>query len=102
MDQMWSLWKQNNLNAEVAGALRCPHQNLGYSPSRELAKHLRLSGASQDMVEKCVRPPFRPVAKPAAFLDFNEAIAVDIIFLDTQESKANLALNMGTLDRFIK
>ena len=48
-------------------------------------------------MEKCVRLPLHPVAKPAAFLDFNEAIAVDIIFLDIQEKKANLALNMGGL-----
>lgn len=89
MDQMWSLWKQTNLKAEVAGALRRLHQNLGYPPSRELAKHLRLSRASQDMVEKCVRPPLHPVAKPAAFLDFNEAIAVDIIFWIHRRAKSN-------------
>ena len=67
----------------------------GTLPVESLRKHLRLSKASQDMVEKCIRPPLYPVAKLAVFLDFNEAIAVDIIFLDTQESKANLALNMG-------
>ena len=41
-----------------------------------------------------MRPPLHQVAKPAALLDFNEAVAVDTIYLDTQESKSNLALNM--------
>lgn len=94
-----------NVSGRVAGALRRLHQNLGHPPNRELAKHLRLSGASQDLIEaasglkcraceKCARPPLHPVAKPAALLDFNEAVAIDIIFLDNQQSKGNLALNM--------
>ncbi|CAL1145601.1 unnamed protein product [Cladocopium goreaui] len=94
-----------NVSGRVAGALRRLHQKLGHPPNRELAKHLRLSGASQDLIEaasglkcraceKCARPPLHPVAKPAALLDFNEAVAIDIIFLDNQQGKGNLALNM--------
>jgi hypothetical protein len=41
------------------------------------------------MVEKSVRPPLHPVAKPAVFLDCNEAIAVDIIFWIHRRAKSN-------------
>ena len=93
------------VSGKVAGALKRLHQNLGHPPNRELAKHLRLSGASQEMLEalqgmkcktceKCTRPALHPVAKPAALLDFNQAVAVDIIYLDTKESSGHLALNM--------
>ena len=96
---------KGNVNSKVAGALKRLYQNLGHPPNRELAKHLRLSGASQEMLEavqgmkcktceKCTRPSLHPVAKPAALLDFNQVVAVDIIYLDTKESSGHFALNM--------
>lgn len=44
--------------------------------------------------EKCARPPPSRIAKPTALLDFNDAVALDIIFLDTTETKGHHALNM--------
>ena len=96
---------KGTVNGKIAGALRRLHQNLGHPPNRELAKHLRLGGANKEIIdatsqirckacEKCVRPPLHPVAKPAALLDFNECVAVDIIYIDTNESVGHLALNM--------
>ena len=93
------------IKAVVAGALKRLHQNLGHPPRRELVRHLRLGGASQDMVEgaerlecktcaHCAQPKPHRVAKPAALLDFNEAVALDIIFLDTLDTTGHLALNM--------
>ena len=93
------------IKAVVAGALKRLHQNLGHPPRRELVRHLRLGGASQDMIEgaeklecktcaHCAQPKPHRVAKPAALLDFNEAVALDIIFLDTLDTTGHLALNM--------
>ena len=96
---------KGSVNSRVAGALRRMHQNLGHPTNRELVRHLTLGGASKDLVAaahnlkcqtclKCVRPQAHRVVKPAALLDFGDAVALDIIFLDTVESKGNLALNM--------
>ena len=96
------------VSAAIAGALRRLHQNLGHPPQRELIRHLRLGGAPTEMVEgagklecktcaSCSAPKPHRVTKPAALLDFNEAVALDIIFLDTTESTGNPALNMVDL-----
>ena len=96
---------KGSVSGPVAGALRRLHQNLGHLPNRELVRQLRLAGASQAMVDaahglscracqRCLRPHPRPVARPAALLDFNEAVALDIIYIDTNESPSHLALNM--------
>ena len=93
------------VSGRVAGALKRLHQNLGHPTNRELVRHLRLGGANQAMVEaaaglkcescaRCTKPPPQRVAKPTALLDFNDAVALDIIFLDTAETKGHLALNM--------
>ena len=88
----------------VAATLKRIHQNLGHPPTRELVRHLRLSGASEGIVraaeqlvcktcEKHRRPRPARVAQPQAALDFNQVVAVDIIWLDTCESTALPALN---------
>lgn len=96
---------RGSVSGKVAGALRRLHQNLGHPSNRDLVHHLTLSGASKEVTaaahnlrcrtcDRCVRPQAHRVAKPAALLDFNECVAVDILFLDTAESKNLLALNM--------
>ena len=76
------------VSAAIAGALRRLHQNLGHPPQRELIRHLRLGGAPTEMVEgagklecktcaSCSAPKPHRVTKPAALLDFNEAVALD-------------------------
>lgn len=96
------------VSAPVAGALKRLHQNLGHPPMRELVRHLRLGGASHDMIEgaeklvcktcaQCSQPKPHKVAKPAALLDFNEAVAIDILFFDTMESTGKMGLNMVDL-----
>ena len=99
---------KGTVKANIAGALKKLHQNLGHPPNRELVKHLRLAGAGEEMLtgaqglrcrtcDRCADPRPHKVAKPAAMLDFNEAVALDIIFLDTCESSKNYALNMVDL-----
>ena len=99
---------KGTIGGAVAGALKRLHQNLGHPSQRELVRHLRLSGAPAEMVEgagklvcktcaSCAQPKAHRVAKPAALLDFNEAVALDIIFLDTLESTGIPALNMVDL-----
>ena len=99
---------KGSVKSSVAGAVKRLHQNLGHPPPRELVKHLRLAGAGEEMIsaveamkcktcEKCAGPKPHKTSKPAALLDFNEAVALDIIFLDTTESTGNLALNMVDL-----
>ena len=96
---------QGTVSGKIAGALKRLHQNLGHPPNRELCRQLRLSGATKEMVDaaaglkcstcsRCMKPQPHPVVKPAALLDFNEAVALDIIYLDTTESVGHLALNM--------
>jgi len=96
---------KGSVSSKIAGALRRLHQNLGHPNNRELERHLRLAGADSEMVKavsqlqcstcaKCARPQPQRVAKPTALLDFNDAVALDIIFIDTAQTKAHLALNM--------
>ena len=96
---------KGTVSGRAAGALRRMHQNLGHPTNRELVRHLTLGGASKDLIAaahnltcktclKCVRPQAHRVVKPAALLDFGDAVALDIIYIDTVESKGNLALNM--------
>ena len=96
---------KGTVKAQVAGAIKRLHQNLGHPPNRELVKHLRLGGAGEEMIaaadafrchtcQRCADPKPHRISKPAALLDFNDAVALDIIFLDTTESTGNLALNM--------
>ena len=88
----------------VASTLRRIHQNLGHPPNRELIRHLRLSGASEGIVraaeqmqcrtcDKHSKPRPARVTQPHAALDFNQVVAIDIIWLDTCESQALPALN---------
>lgn len=88
----------------IAATLRRIRQNLGHPPNRELIRHLRLSGASEGIVraaeqmqrrtcDKRSKPRPARVAQPHVALDFNQAVAIDIIWLDTCESKALPSLN---------
>lgn len=43
---------------------------------------------------KCAPSKPHKVTKPAALLDFNDAVALDILFIYTIESTGNMALNM--------
>ena len=98
------------VNNGVASTVRRIHQNLGHPPNRELVRHLRLSGANAAMIqaaqqlvcrscERSTRAKPARVATPATYLDFNEWIAIDIVWLETADHEgANLpALNVVDL-----
>ena len=98
---------RGKVNPGIAAALRRIHQNLGHPPNRELIRHLRLSGANAAMVQaaqqlscracaRCTKTKPYKVASPAVYFDFNDAVAMDIIWLETSDSDgANIpALNI--------
>ena len=101
---------RGKVNNGVASTVRRIHQNLGHPPNRELVRHLRLSGANAAMIqaaqqlvcrscERSTRAKLARVATPATYLDFNEWIAIDIVWLETADYEgANLpALNVVDL-----
>ena len=103
---------QITFNGSVPGrtqaALRRLHQNLGHPSGRELERHLRMCGANEELLrgarclkcaacEKNSRPRSHQIAKPASMLDFNEAVAIDILFFDTCDKKGHMGLNMVDL-----
>ena len=92
----------------VAAVLKRVHQNLGHPPNREMVRHLRLGGAGEAVVraaeqmvcktcEKSTKVKPSRVCQPVVALDFNEAIAADIMWLDTFDEKNRPVLNVVDL-----
>ena len=99
---------KGKVNPTVAAALRRVHQNLGHPCNRDLVKHLRLGGAHQSVIqaaqqmtcrtcERSSRAKLHKVSAPATMLDFNEAVAADILWVDTVETTNNPCLNLVDL-----
>ena len=99
---------KGKVNPKVAAVLKRVHQNLGHPPNRDLIRHLRVGGAPENVVraaeqmvcrtcERSGRPPSSRVAQPCTALDFNEAIAADVIWLDMADAKNKPALNIVDL-----
>ncbi len=99
---------KGKVNPEVASVLKRVHQNLGHPPNKELVKHLKIAGASENVLRaaeqlvcrtcaKSTKAPLHKVSAPVAALDFNEAVALDIIWLDTVDVKNTPALNVVDL-----
>ena len=89
----------------IAATLRRLHQNLGHPPARELVRHLKIGKAPENVIRAAEQMVCRTCAKstkaksarpahPAVLLDFNEAVAADIIWIDTVESASLPALNI--------
>ena len=96
---------KGKVNPQVGSVLKRIHQNLGHPPNRDLVRHLRLGGAPEKLFraaeqlvcrtcERSTRPQSSRVAHPCVALDFNEAIAADVIWLDTATSRNHPALNI--------
>ena len=96
---------KGKVNPTVASLLKRVHQNLGHPPTRELVRHLKIGGAHERVVraaeqlvcktcECSSRPRSHKVASPVVALDFNEVIAIDIIWFDTAESSNHPGLNV--------
>eukprot|EP00435_Cladocopium_sp_Y103_P057946 s39_g20.t1 len=99
---------KGKVNPKVAAVLKRVHQNLGHPPNRDLVRHLRLGGAPENVIraaeqmvcrtcERSTRPQSSRVAQPCVALDSNEAIAADVIWLDTVDVKNKPALNVVDL-----
>ena len=99
---------KGKVNATVAGVLKRVHQNLGHPPTRELVRHLRIGGAPESVVraaeqlvcktcEKCKPAKPHKVSSPVVALDFNEVVAMDVIWVDSAESENLPALNIVDL-----
>ena len=89
----------------VASTLKRIHQNLGRPPNRGLVRRLKMGGADEAIIraaeqmtcrtcEKSSKAKTSRPAQPAVVLDFNEVVAVDVIWLDTVESAGLPALNI--------
>ena len=76
----------------VASALRRLHQNLGHPSGPDLARHLRLAGASRDVIKvaknlrcqtcsRCQRPGTAKPAKAGQLLRFNELVGADLFYV---------------------
>ena len=99
---------RGKVNPAIAATLRRVHQNLGHPPTRELVRHLRIGGAPAAVVnaaeqlvcrtcQRCSRAKSHKVSQPVMALDFNEAVAADVLWLDAAD-QANLpALNVVDL-----
>ena len=91
-----------HVGKHTAQILRRLHQNLGHPRNEDLARHLRLSGARDDVVKaahqlKCAtcerhaNPGTRRPAKVVVALDFNQEIGVDTFVLYTP---SNMKINV--------
>ena len=99
---------KGKVNATVASLLKRVHQNLGHPPTRELIRHLKIGGADGSVIraaeqmvcktcESSRKPAPHKVAAPVVALDFNEVIAIDILWFDSAESPNHAALNVVDL-----
>lgn len=89
----------------VAAVLKRLHQNLRHPPQKQLIRHLRLRRAPESIVrgaeqlccrtcEKSNKAKLARPSHPAVALDFNEVIALDILWVDTAVSTRLPALNI--------
>lgn len=99
---------KGRVNPTVASLLKRVHQNLGHPPNKELVKHLRIGGAPPAVVqaaeqlkcrtcEKSSKAKVQKISSPVVYLDFNEAIAADILWVDTIDAKNKPCLNIVDL-----
>ncbi|CAE7643318.1 EIF4E2 [Symbiodinium sp. CCMP2456] len=94
-----------DVKADVATTLRRLHQNLGHPPNTDLTRHLRLAGASEEILkasrslscETCKRCSGPRSPKPASepkLLEFNDVVAVDMFFAFDIEGKKQKLLSI--------
>ena len=99
---------RGKVNSTVASALKRIQQNLGHPSHRDLVKHLRLGNAPQQVIQaaeqmRCQtcdrshRAKSQKVSAPATILDFNEAVAADILWIDAVDVKNKPCLNLVDL-----
>ena len=92
-----SITFKGKVNPTIAAVLRRVHQNLGHPPNKELIRHLRIAGATPAIVQAAEQLTCRTcdrstmaklprVAKPVTALDFNEVVAIDVIWLEASGS----------------
>ena len=97
---------KGKVSPEIASVLKRVHQNLGHPSNRDLIKHLRIAGAGENIsraaeqmtCNTCARSgraPLHKVSAPVVALDFNEAVAADIVWLDTADAKPVVALDFN-------
>ncbi len=91
-----------NVPATLGKALRRVHQNLGHPANHDLARHLKLSGASEAAVKaaqglRCTtcnrkgNPGTRRPAKLARPMEFNQEVCLDTLnLLDSEKKKVEV------------
>ena len=99
---------KGKVNPTIASLIKRVHQNLGHPPNRELIRHLKIGGANEGVIraveqmtcktcDSSSRPHAHKVASPVVALDFNEIVAIDILWFDTAENSNHAALNVVDL-----
>ena len=94
-----------NVPGKIASSLRRLHQNLGHPSAIDFARHLRLAGASREVLkaakglecEVCKRAKAPGIAKPAKVapcLRFNQMIGVDIFYVHDSGGDRHQLLSM--------
>ncbi|OLP87512.1 Copia protein [Symbiodinium microadriaticum] len=94
-----------NVPGRVASSLRRLHQNLGHPSPIDFARHLRLAGASREVLkaakglecEVCRRAKAPAIAKPAKIapcLRFNQMIGADLLYVHDTEGVRHQLLSL--------
>ena len=80
---------RGKVSPTVAALLKRAHENLG-PPNKELIRHLQLSGANPALIQGTYQQSTRArparVVQPEVSFNFNEALALDILWLETFDS----------------
>ena len=86
----------------IATSLRRLHQNLGHPSEADFVRHLRLAGASREVLkaarsmecQTCARTKAAAIARPARIgscLKFNEVVGADLFYVhDTEGNRHEL------------
>ena len=94
-----------NVPGKIASSLRRLHQNLGHPSAIDFARHLRLAGASREVLkaakglecEVCRRAKAPAIAKPAKIapcLRFNQMIGADLLYVHDTEGVRHQLLSL--------
>ena len=89
----------------IASSLRRLHQNLGHPSTADFVRHLRLAGASQEVLKaaralecqtcrRCKQPAIAKPAKIANCLRFNEVVGVDLFYVHNSEENRHQMLSV--------
>ena len=89
----------------IASSLRRLHQNLGHPSTPDFTRHLRLAGASREVLkaarglecevcQRCKAPSIPKPARIAPCLQFNQVVGIDLFYVHDSEGVRHQLLSM--------